>query len=93
MNLTGLVFIGAALSAIVIAVWLLVRFTRRRLVFVVLDSAYQNGYFQPGEHLYGCSPDEIAYDITTYAIEFEDTPPENIAPYVRQWLRHKGMSI
>lgn len=83
----------AILAPVLIAflvVWLL-RSIKRGLVFAALDSAYQNGYFEPDEHLHGASPNEIAYDMTTYALEFESTRPETLTPYVRQWLRHKGL--
>lgn len=63
----------------------------RRAVLADLDSAYQNGYFKPDEQLHGCSPDEIAYDMTCYSPQFENAKPETLTPYVRQWLRQKGL--
>lgn len=63
----------------------------RRAVFGNLDSAFTNGYFEPGEQLHNASPDEIAYDMTCYAPEFESARAETLTPYVRQWLRQKGL--
>lgn len=67
------------------------RFSKRRAVFGNLDSAFANGYFEPGEQLHNASPDEIAYDMTCYAPEFEDIRPETLTPYVRQWMQQKGL--
>lgn len=63
----------------------------RRSVCRNLDSAFTNGYFEPGEQLHNASPDEIAYDLTCFAVDFEDARPETLTPYVRQWMRQKGL--
>lgn len=89
-------FIYFAIAAFVMMVGYLVkrnirRGKTRRAVFRDLESAYVNGYFKPDEQLYGCSPDEIAYDMTCYSEQFEGTRPETLTPYVRDWLRQKGL--
>lgn len=63
----------------------------RRAIFADLDSAYENGYFTEGEQLHNASPDEIAYDMTCYSPQFENARPETLTPYVREWLRQKGL--
>lgn len=70
--------------------------TRRRstllrgIVFDNLDSAAQNGYFEPDEHLHGMSPDEIAYDMVLHAVDCSEFVTPELTPYVRQWLRERG---
>lgn len=63
----------------------------RKSVFANLDNAYQNGYFNEGEQLHNASPDEIAYDMTCYAPDFEGNRPETLTPYVRKWMQQKGL--
>lgn len=65
----------------------------RRTVFRNLDSAAENGYFAPGEHLYGASPDEVAYDMTCYSSDFEGADATTLTPYVRDWGRKRGYQL
>lgn len=64
----------------------------RRSVFANLDSAAENGYFEPGEHLYGATPDEIAHDMALHAEDLGALLGADIVPYVREWLS-KGNRI
>lgn len=66
-------------------------FRLRRLVFVNLDAAYANGYFEPGEQLYGMTSDDIAHDMTCYAVDFEDTDAATLAPHVWSWRCERGL--
>lgn len=77
------------LAYVVFALW--PRNRVRRSVYDNLDSAMANGYFEPGEQLHDASPDEIAYDMTCYAPDFEGTSPVTIAPYVREWARGRWL--
>jgi hypothetical protein len=61
------------------------------MVFTLLDNAYANGYFEPGEQCHGMTADELAYDMTLYAPDCENLRPEFLTPYVRAWMQQKGL--
>jgi hypothetical protein len=82
------IFVFASLAYIGFGTWKRRRLLRE-IVFSSLDSAAQNGYFIPGEHLYGASPDEIAYNMQCYG-DCEDYTVPELTPYVRKWLYSKG---
>lgn len=85
--LCGLVLLTAAA-----AVWQRRRRVQRA-VFDNLDSAYGNGYFEPGEHLHGATSWEVAGDLSLYAEDFGDTEPWKLEPHVQTWLRYKGLEL
>lgn len=63
----------------------------RHSVFDNLDSAYENGYFDAGEQLFGATAAEIAQDMALYAVDFEGLYyVDDITPHVRAWLYRKG---
>lgn len=84
---------GAAILIGVIGGWRSDRRRIRRQVFENLDSAYRNGYFEPGEYLNCMSPDEIAYDMTVYAEDCAPMEGPTLAQYVREWQYQKGMEL
>lgn len=92
-----LAYAGIAIGAIIVLVNMLYaacglvarRRGLRRIVFDNLDSAAENGYFEPGEHLDAMTADEIAYDLTCYAEECGGYPVAELAPYVRLWLQKR----
>lgn len=64
----------------------------RKMVFANLDSAAQNGYFEPGEHCHDMSADELAYDMTAYAADLESCHCWQLVPYVIEWKRKRGIA-
>lgn len=89
------VYIVAAALALGIGEWINYN-TRcnalRRSVFANLDSAYENGYFEPGEHLDGMSAGEVVLDMLMYAEDLQGNTHDDIAPYVHEWMEAKGLS-
>lgn len=81
---------GAAVLIGLVAGWYEKRGRVRSIVFSDLDNAAENGYFGPGKQCHGMSPDELAYDLVCDASNCENFRPEQLTPYVREWLRkHK----
>lgn len=90
--LKALAIVGAVWASVLAMVfWRQRHPATRRLVFAYLDSAAENGYFEPGEHWYGMSADELAYDLVCYASDCENLQPELLAPYVLEWKRRRGI--
>ncbi len=58
-----------------------------------LDSAFENGYFQPGEQLHRAEAEDIAADLIAYAPDCEDAVQEELIAHVQEWLREKGMNL
>ena len=79
--------------AVLTAVFLFVVYRRRqgnklrKAVFFALDHSLRNGYL---DDVVTGSPDELAYDLTVYWSHLASARPEELTPYVRQWLRRKG---
>lgn len=63
----------------------------RNLVFDDLDSAWDGGQFDPGNALQGESPEGVAYDMTCHATGCEDLTYHEMLPYVRKWMRMRGL--
>lgn len=63
----------------------------RNLVFDDLDSAWDGGQFDPGNALQGETPEGVAYDMTCYATGCEDLTYHEMLPYVRKWMRMRGL--
>lgn len=63
-----------------------------RSVWANLDSAYENGYFQPGEHCDRMTAEELTTDLALYAEDFDGMYyTVDIEPYVRMWLQSRGL--
>ena len=56
----------------------------RNLVWAALDNAFNNGY----TFVLNSNPVDIAYDLIAYDADLEDSNPEELAPYIRQWQDH-----
>lgn len=87
------IYVIAAVGALAFSAIIDLRVRRnklRRTVFDNLDSAAANGYFAPGEHLYGMPAGEIAYDLVCYADDFDTARPSSLVPYVREWMQRNG---
>lgn len=57
-----------------------------RKVFANLDHAYAGRHFDPGNHLHAASCEDIAYDLSCHATDFEEWEPERLMPYVQKWI-------
>lgn len=86
----GTAFAGAALY-LILDRFVLARRRLRRQVFSNLDSAYENGYFEPGEYLSDMTAHSLSYDLKMYAPDLDDKAPHQLLPYVRDWLFQKGI--
>jgi len=64
----------------------------RRMVWDNLDSAYANGFFEPGEQLHALPAFEVAYDMVTYADDCFNLDPVRLTPYVYAWMQHRGLA-
>lgn len=62
----------------------------RRVVFSNLDSAYDNGYFKPGEYLFAMSAWELADDMVLNAADCEGMKPAKLVPHIHAWERKMG---
>jgi hypothetical protein len=60
-----------------------------RKVFADLDSAYEGGYFEPGEQLHGADASDIAVDLVAYGDDYDS--PHRLIPHVRAWMLQKGL--
>ena len=90
---------GGALVSVLVGTslyWLLDRFVLaqrrlRRRVFANLDNAYENGYFEPGEYLYGASACGVSWDLRAFAEDMYEYDAATLKPHVQAWLSHKGL--
>lgn len=66
----------------------------RKIVFENLDSAYAGGQFEPDGYWTErpLSANDIAEDLVVYAEDCGNLDPSYLEPYVREWLRYKGLS-
>lgn len=81
--------------AVVVGVWLAVivymgcvevrnrRAALQRIVFCDLDSAYANGYFEPGEQCHTMTALDLACDLVAYDDDLCDRYAPRLEPYVR----------
>jgi hypothetical protein len=58
----------------------------QRIVDRNLDSAKENGYFNPGEQLDGATAEEIAADMLAYASDVEGFDTALLIPFVQNWI-------
>lgn len=93
LNAAGTLFMayGAAIVLVALFSRWRIRTALRRAVFGNLDSAAENGYFEPGEYCHDMAADELAQDLTTYAADLEDERPETLTPYVVEWRNKRGL--
>lgn len=93
-------YAGAALVFVLVAIgtglfWLYERVTAksrlRRAVWANLDSAYKNGYFEPGEPLHMESARGVTFDLRAYAPDMHEMPADKLLPHVQKWLAYKGL--
>lgn len=86
-------FITAGIGATVwIAEWWTAREVLRRRVWSNLDDAYMHGQFDHDGHCKSMLPGELAYDLTCYASDLEDSDPDKLLPHVRAWMQQKGLA-
>lgn len=64
----------------------------RKLVFDNLEHAWSEAHFERGGYLQGMTAAEIAYDLTCDCPDCSNLDPSYLEPYVREWLRYKGLS-
>lgn len=90
-----LIFVALPALAVCVGGWLFEHFTAkrrlRRAVFANLDSAYENGYFEPGEYLHRAGARSITFDLRAFAPDMFDHPANKLLPYVAEWLDQKGL--
>jgi hypothetical protein len=55
-----------------------------------LDTAEENGQFEPGEYLDGLDAEEIARDMAAFAEDVEDYEAAQLIPHIEEWLKEKG---
>ena len=73
------------------AIWWTNHAELRCRVFVNLDSAADNGYFNLGEYLNGMTPEDVAHDLTCFSEDFGGDDASRLEPYVRQWMISRGL--
>lgn len=59
----------------------------RRAVFANLDSAAEDGQFEPDGYLHGYTSFDVAADLEVYAEDCSGYTAEQMFPHVRAWMR------
>ncbi len=59
-------------------------------VFENLNSAKENGYFEPGQYLHEINAEDLALDMIFYAENCESCEVDDILPFVKQWIEYNG---
>jgi hypothetical protein len=58
----------------------------REIVFSNLTNASEAGQFEPDGYLFDATAQEIADDLVALAADCEDYTPDQLLPYVREWM-------